>query len=72
MSALDGYTEQERDLICELVDDLPRKLYGHDDDGWESTAIDLVKIVNYVQRRKQAKLDPRQTHAVDDRQAKPL
>lgn len=72
MGAFDGYTEQERDLICELVDDLPRKLHGYDADGWESTAIDLARIVNHVQRRKRAKLDPRQTHAVDDRQAKPL
>ncbi len=72
MSALDGYTESEKELITELIDDLPRQLYGHDDDGWELTVNELAKVVSHVRMRKQTKSDPRQTHAIDDRQAKPI
>lgn len=67
-----NYTEREKEAISQMMDDLPGLFYGRDDDIWEDTVLSLAQKIATKRLFVQGKNDPRQTHAADDRQGKPL
>lgn len=69
-----GYNQDEIDLAYMLSGEIYQRICDNDD-GWLEKAHELSALIQQVQRRHEHenfKADPRQTHATDDRQAKPL